>query len=170
MNTYLRLEKEIRKRKSDKGFTINVSDKKLNVVRRLLTSDNLVHIDTRLADRLAAHQSMSTKNQIPAKNEKSIVECNKIQLDAKGQQSPSFVNNDALQKALQDLGEAQRSRGATELRLLQLADQTKKLFSQSRSNCKHIAELTSEKTQLAARMRDRDEELKAKSKLLEVRT
>lgn len=113
---------------------------------------------------------MSTKTQIPAKNEKSIVECNKIQLDAKGQQSPSSIDMDILQKALQDLGEAQRSRGVTELRLLQLADQTKKLFTQSRSNCKRIAELTSEKAQLAARMRDRDEELKAKTKLLEVRT
>lgn len=170
MNIYLRLEKEIGKRKPDKCFTINVSDKKFNVLTRLITSDNLVHIDTRLADRLAAHQSISTKTQTHAKNEKSTVECNKAQLDAKEQQSSSFIDTDALQKALQDLGEAQRSRGATELRLLQLADQTKKLFTQSRSNCKRIAELASEKTQLAARMRDRDEELKAKTKLLEVRT
>lgn len=66
------------------------------------------------------------------------------------------------------MSEAQRSRGAMQLRLQSLTEEMKKLRVRSKVDSKRIGELVSERTHLATRMRDRDEELRGKAKLLEV--
>ena len=68
----------------------------------------------------------------------------------------------------QDLSEAQRSRGLMETRLQSVTEELQKLKIQSSLGKKRIGELSKEKATLTTGMRDRDEELRGKSKLLEV--
>lgn len=75
---------------------------------------------------------------------------------------------DTLANIRRDLSEAQRSKGAMEVEIQGLSEETHKLRIQSKLDRKRISELASERTNLATRMRDRDEELKGKAKLLEV--
>ena len=76
---------------------------------------------------------------------------------------------DALARARQDLSEAQRSKGVMQSRLEVATEELQKRKLQSQLDSKHIRELTAERTSLVTRMRDQDEELKGKGKLLEVR-
>ena len=82
--------------------------------------------------------------------------------------SPKDAGIDALSKIRKDLSEAQRSKGAMELEIQSLAEENQKLRVQSKLDRKRISELALERTNLATRMKDRDEELKGKAKLLEV--
>ena len=75
---------------------------------------------------------------------------------------------DAIIKVRQDLSEAQRSRGAMETRLQSVVEELQKLKIQSSLDSKLIGELSKEKATLSTGMRDRDEELRGKAKLLEV--
>lgn len=54
-------------------------------------------------------------------------------------------------------------------RLDSIAEELQKLKLQTQLNSKRIRELNAEKNLLTTRMRDQDEELKGKAKLLEVR-
>lgn len=73
-----------------------------------------------------------------------------------------------LTKVRQDLTEAQRSRGPIETKLQTVTEELNKLKIQSSLDSKRVAELTKEKAMLTTGMRDRDEELRGKAKLLEV--
>ena len=76
---------------------------------------------------------------------------------------------DAIAKVRQDLSEAQRSRGLMETKLQSVTEELQKLKIQSSLDSKRIGELSKEKATLTTGMRDRDEELRGKAKLLEVR-
>lgn len=76
---------------------------------------------------------------------------------------------DAIAKVRQDLSEAQRSRGLMETKLQSVIEDLQKLKIQSSLDSKRIGELSKEKATLSTGMRDRDEELRGKAKLLEVR-
>lgn len=82
--------------------------------------------------------------------------------------SPNDAGLDALAKIRSDLSEAQRSKGAMELEVQGLAEETQRLRTQSKLDRKRISDLALERANLVTRMRDRDEELKGKAKLLEV--
>ena len=71
-------------------------------------------------------------------------------------------------KIRQDLGEAQRSREELQAHLTKLTEELDKLRLQSRADSKRIHELFAETTSLTMRIKDRDEELRGKAKLLEV--
>lgn len=75
---------------------------------------------------------------------------------------------DVLAKVREDLGEAQRSKGAMQAQLQSLNEEGAELRTQSQVDKKRIENLGVEKTNLVKRMRDLDEELKGKTKLLEV--
>lgn len=75
---------------------------------------------------------------------------------------------DVLAKVREDLGEAQRSKGAMQAQLQSLNEEVAELRAQSQVDKRRIKELGVEKTNLVKRMRDLDEELKGKAKLLEV--
>ena len=77
--------------------------------------------------------------------------------------------SDKIARMRQDLSEAQRSRGLIETRLHSVTEELSKLKIQASLDNKRIAELTKEKTVLSTKLKDRDEELKGKTKLLEVR-
>lgn len=82
--------------------------------------------------------------------------------------APQVSAGEALAKARQDLSEAQRSKTVMQSRLDSISDELQTLKLQSQRDSKRIRELTSEKATLSIRMRDQDEELKGKAKLLEV--
>lgn len=79
-----------------------------------------------------------------------------------------MVDTDALIKAREDLSEAQRSRADMQLQLRDLKEEIKKLQLQSKLDNKQIGQLISEGTNLTTRLKDQNEELKGKAKLLEV--
>ena len=82
--------------------------------------------------------------------------------------SGSLTVEDSISKVRHDLSEAQRSRGLMETRLLSVTEELQKLKIQSSLDSRRIGELFKEKLTLTTGMRDRDEELRAKAKLLEV--
>lgn len=77
-------------------------------------------------------------------------------------------SGDALVRVRQDLSEAQKSKALMQSRLESISDELQKLKLQWQHDGKRIKELTSEKTSLSIRLKDQDEELKGKAKLLEV--
>ncbi|KAL8852373.1 MAG: hypothetical protein Q9221_002757 [Calogaya cf. arnoldii] len=76
-------------------------------------------------------------------------------------------NAEALGQIQKELSEAQRSRGTLQSRLQDASDGLQKSKLQSALNKKRLDELGSEKAALARRLKDRDEELRGKAKLLE---
>ena len=69
----------------------------------------------------------------------------------------------------QNLAEAQRSRGELENRIVAITSELEKLQLKSTVDSRRINELATEKSNVVKKLRDRDEELRGKSKLLEVR-
>ena len=74
----------------------------------------------------------------------------------------------ASAQARQDLLEAQRSRGELQTRLDTVTIDLERLKLRSKADTKWIGELTAERASLVKKLRDRDEELRGKAKLLEV--
>lgn len=131
---------------------------------QLSLTDNL---DTKLADRTASLQrnlaSMPAEEDPTASPKLKARKASLEQATTHRSTTP-----DAIAKVRQDLGEAQRSRGLTETKLQSVTGELKKLKIQSSLDRKRISELTKEKAVLTTGLRDRDEELKGKTKLLEV--
>ena len=123
--------------------------------------------DTKLADRTASLQSALVST--PAKEDPTSSPTLKDRKSALEQAAtPRSTTPDAIAKVRQDLSEAQRSRGLMETKLQSVTEELKKLKIQSSLDRKRISELTKEKAILTTGLRDRDEELKGKTKLLEV--
>ena len=129
----------------------------------LLTNNS----DNKLADRTASLQS--ARASTPAKEDPTSspkLKDRKAGLEQAA--TPRSTTPDAIAKVRQDLTEAQRSRGLMETKLQSVTEELKKLKIQSSLDRKRISELTKEKAILTTGLRDRDEELKGKTKLLEV--
>ena len=122
--------------------------------------------DTKLADRTANLQSAQAST--PAKEDPTSSPKLKDRKASLEQAIPRSTTPDAIAKVRQDLSEAQRSRGLMEMKLQSVTEELKKLKIQSSLDRKKISELTKEKAILTTGLRDRDEELKGKTKLLEV--
>lgn len=67
-----------------------------------------------------------------------------------------------------DLAEALRSKGQLQSRLKAAEDELDKLRLKSKIDFKAVKDLTAERAALIIKVKDRDEELKGKAKLLEV--
>lgn len=67
-----------------------------------------------------------------------------------------------------DLSEAQRSRSELQDRLNRITTEVEKLRKKSGQDGRRISALESERVHLQLRLKDRDEELRGKAKLLEV--
>ena len=100
-------------------------------------------------------------------NKSSAIFQDQLSHDSKKPQT-NDTGLDALAKVREDLGEAQRSKGQMQLQMQNLTEETQRLRTQSKLDRRRISELTMERTNLVTRMRDRDEELNGKAKLLEV--
>lgn len=123
-----------------------------------------------MADRAAGLASPESELAPLAHNESS--DGKKATRESKSKASRSkdvgTTSPDVLAKVREDLGEAQRSKGAMQVQLQSLSEEVAELRAQSQVDKKRIGELGVGKTNLVKRMRDLDEELKGKAKLLEV--
>lgn len=75
---------------------------------------------------------------------------------------------ETLNKTRTDLSEAQRTRGFIQSRLQSVSHDLQQSRLQSALDKKRLNELATDRATLALRLKDRDEELKGKAKLLEV--
>ena len=82
--------------------------------------------------------------------------------------STSATSGIAAIQVRQNLAEAQRTRTELETRIGVISGELEKLQLKSKTESQHIDELSVEKSILVKKLRDRDEELRGKSKLLEV--
>jgi chromosome segregation ATPase len=73
-----------------------------------------------------------------------------------------------LNSLREDLAEAQRMRAELQSQLDAISSELAKLKEKSAADVKKVGDLITERNQLMVRLRDRDEELRGKSKLLEV--
>lgn len=76
---------------------------------------------------------------------------------------------DALAATREDLTEAQRSRAELQNRLARVSADLEKVRKRNAQDGKRINALEGERTYLQMRLKDRDEELRGKAKLLDVR-
>lgn len=130
-------------------------------------NQGLYYTYARLADRSAGlGLTYSTEGSSLRRNKSSAASQDESPRGSK-KPSPNDAGLDDLAKIRRDLSEAQRSKGAMELEIQGLAEEIQRLRAQSKLERKRINELALERTNLATRMRDQDEELKVKAKLLE---
>ncbi|KAI4135979.1 MAG: hypothetical protein LQ347_000211 [Umbilicaria vellea] len=129
---------------------------------------DIFHAYNKLADKAATLEATSSPGD-------TTVEAISVSaLQAKGRTASttdSRPSSSALAEALarlrHDLSEAQRTRGEQQSRLKSVTEQLERLKVKSSMDIQRISELIIEKAGLATRMRDRDEELREKAKLLE---
>ena len=74
---------------------------------------------------------------------------------------------DPLQQIRQDLTKAQQERGDLQTRLSAVTKELETLKAKSKIDIKRITQLSAGVTQMTVRLRDRDEELRGKAKLVE---
>lgn len=77
--------------------------------------------------------------------------------------------SDAVKTARDELAAAQRSRSELQERLNRATAELDKLKAQAQRDQRRIATLENERAHLQLRLKDRDEELREKAKLLDVR-
>ncbi|KAL9036925.1 MAG: hypothetical protein Q9214_005922 [Letrouitia sp. 1 TL-2023] len=109
----------------------------------------------RLADRTAAA------------DKRAVLQANNDRTDTANVALQAPGPGESIIKIRDDLAEAQRSREILQSHLQNVSDELQKLKIQTALDNKRIADLTSERASLTIKIRDRDEELREKSKLLE---
>ncbi|KAL2829975.1 autophagy protein 16 [Aspergillus cavernicola] len=125
----------------------------------------LIFADTKLADRTASLMGETSETKGPAQQPTPTIPV----ADSKKQPSPASGPSpqDLLTATRADLTEAQRSRSELQERLARVTADWEKLRKKSTHDGKRINSIESEITHLQLRLKDRDEELKGKAKLLE---
>lgn len=118
----------------------------------------LTQSDTNLLDRTAELEASKAAN-IPPVDTKPL---------PRGSPAPSSAN-DASPQVKKDLAEALRSNTQLQARIKAAEAELAKLRVKSRTETKQVEELSRERTFLAQKMKDRDEEARGKTKLLDVR-
>ncbi|BDD56591.1 hypothetical protein MPDQ_000034 [Monascus purpureus] len=116
---------------------------------------------TRLADRTSRTATTTT----PSGPQPDVVAGEKKQ--RKPSNEPAASITDILTATRADLSEAQRSRSELQGRLDRVTADLGKLQKRSAQDQRRISALESERTNLRLRLRDRDEELRGKAKLLD---
>ena len=142
----------------------------------VVTNKSSTTVDTRLADRTA--QLATAVDSGATGGRRSSVAPNEFQQTVSSvpgtvpKRQPSSEPPPSLTELLKttraDLSEAQRSRTELQDRLNQLNIELEKLRKKSHRDGRRLGTLESDKDILGKRLKDRDEELRAKTKLLEV--
>lgn len=89
--------------------------------------------------------------------------------DAVAAATSSSPSDPSVAKLRLDLAEALRAQGLLQSRVKTAEGELERLRSKTAEDAKAIRQLTSERNVLATKVRDRDEELRGKSKLVEVK-
>ncbi|PCG99564.1 Autophagy-related protein 16 [Penicillium occitanis (nom. inval.)] len=137
---------------------------------------------TRLADRTAANASLVNRQQpqqSPDGADNPVSPKNTSTPSQQQQQQKQQTQNNStgagaasqsvLLAARADLAAAQRSRSELQEQLTRTTAELDKLRSKTQQDSRRIASLEGERTHLTLRLKDRDEELRGKAKLLDVR-
>ena len=148
--------------------------------RYLRTSTEFYPSDTRLADRTATLEAANTVSVLtteppPAPSPTQRTTSPGLALPFRGKSSPSSAPgdstdaspSDALSRLRADLASTQRSRAALQSQLAPLSAQLATLQAQTSRDAKLITVLSREKSLLERRVKDRDEEIKGKARLVE---
>ncbi|KAJ9638772.1 autophagy protein 16, interacts with Atg12p-Atg5p [Coniosporium tulheliwenetii] len=129
---------------------------------------------TKLADRTAAAEARAAQapSAVPSSPLPASAASPSTPLIGKSsprgkQEDRSSSPGDALSRLRADLASTQRSRAELQAKLAPLTSELETLKKQSTLSDKRIAELTREKVALERKLRDRYEETKGKSKLVE---
>lgn len=130
----------------------------------LPTTLMLMPSDTRLADRTAALEAQKAASQPVTDVNAAVVK------------TPGFSKSTAKDAALDsgsaqlkiDLAEALRAKGQLQSRLKIAEEELERNKTKMKADTRLIKELFSDRAALAIKVKDRDEELKGKAKLLEV--
>lgn len=119
--------------------------------------------DTALADRTASQPAASTPSSPNPQNPPS----SRNLTSTPTKDAPSPTPSDLLSALRLDLTSTQKARSALQTQLSELTSQLTALNTQQRASQAQIAALTKQKTDAERKLRDRDEELRGKSKLVE---
>ena len=130
-----------------------------------------LRVDTKLADRTAALEARepsalpsSPTPSTPAKAERTSTPVRgKASSPAPSEQAPT----EGLSRLRADLAVTQKARSTLQAQVDELNTSLKTLELQSRTSSGQITKLTRQKTDVERRLRDRDEELRGKTKLAE---
>ena len=122
--------------------------------------------DTKLGDRTATLDRALISYRSPAEAELTMTPNRQAGATKPQLQVPG--DSESLFRIRHDLSEAQRSKGEMQARLQILTEELQNLKMQAKVDGKRINDLTTERTALVIRIRDRDEELRGKAKLLVV--
>lgn len=129
---------------------------------RLADRTGKLATSTPAADLSSGHRAGSRKSQRSVSS--SLVTASQKPLQPETETSPT----DLLNATRADLSEAQRSRAELQDRLNQVKGEVEKLRKKNTLDGRRVSALESERVQLKLRLKDRDEELRGKAKLLEV--
>ncbi|KAI5309481.1 hypothetical protein KEM55_003148 [Ascosphaera atra] len=134
-------------------------------------NENVYDSYTRLADRLASFSNQGSDGaalQTKQLHGKEKVGQNTLQKDAQ-RQTGGGATEDVVVALRADLAQAQRSRADLQRRLAKVNEELELSRESARKGSKKVELLTGERNTLSRRLKDRDEELKGKAKLLDVR-
>ncbi|KAM3530921.1 hypothetical protein NHJ13051_001149 [Beauveria bassiana] len=129
----------------------------------------LVQTCSQMADRISALEaeraSLQARILPPPSSSSSSSITGKLTPDAA---APRPGQDDATTTQLRhDLAEALRAKGATETRLRAAEEELAKLRVKTKEDARSVRDLTSERTALTTRLKDREYELREKRKLVE---
>ncbi|KAI5457798.1 autophagy-related protein 16 [Mariannaea sp. PMI_226] len=122
---------------------------------------DLVQACSQMADRISALEAEK------ASLESLLSTSGKSAALKKQSNEPPSSNDAGVMQLKQDLAEALRSKGVTETRLRTAEDELVKLRTKTKTDSKHIRDLSTDRTVLTTRLKDRDYELREKRKLIE---
>jgi chromosome condensin MukBEF ATPase and DNA-binding subunit MukB len=120
--------------------------------------------DTRLADRVA---ELSEKQSTGAFPENAAEQTQPSVAGKRGSKSTSPAPPESLSQLRQDLTRAQQDRGELQTRLDIVTKELETLKAKSKVDTRRISQLSAGVTQMTVRLRDREEELRGKAKLVE---
>ncbi|KAF5016266.1 hypothetical protein F66182_12108 [Fusarium sp. NRRL 66182] len=139
-------------------------------------NSNLYDAYTRLADRIATNNALVNRQQTQVSTEVAGNPVFPKRASTPSQQQPQnssagagAASQNVLLAARADLAAAQRSRSELQEQLTRTTTELDKLKSKTQQDSRRIASLEGERMHLTLRLKDRDEELRGKAKLLDVR-
>lgn len=137
--------------------------------RREKANDELIQAYTKLADRTASLAVAPRLSQVPPETPRSPrAGFSTPGQRAKDKQNSSSAPTEPLFADLKrDLAEAQRTRANLQARLKAKTDELELLTKKHQSISTRAQELSTDRTALTTRLRDKEDELRGKTKLLE---
>ncbi|KAI1478975.1 autophagy protein 16 [Daldinia eschscholtzii] len=127
---------------------------------------DLVEACSQLADRVAALEAEKAVWQTSTNPPASLSGKAAVATTTSGTTTASATTDPSVAQLRLELAEAFRSKGLLQSRLKAAEDELKKLRAKTKVDAKRINDLTAERNALTAKLKDRNEELAGKNKML----